>query len=53
VAQVVEYLPSKPEAPSSNPSTTKKKKLFFFSGCQQLIPVILATQETEIKRIEV
>jgi hypothetical protein len=27
VAQVAEHLPSKPEALSSNPSTTKKKKL--------------------------
>jgi hypothetical protein len=29
IAQVLENLPSKNKAPSSNPSTTKKKKIVF------------------------
>jgi hypothetical protein len=41
---VVERLPSKSEALSSNPSKV---------GCQWLTPVILDTQEAEIRRIEV
>jgi hypothetical protein len=48
---VVEYLPSKHKALSSNPITAKKKKKVLKSARHQwLIPVILATQKAEIKR---
>jgi hypothetical protein len=47
---VVEHLPSKCEALTSNPSTTKEKTRV---GQQWLTPVILATQEAEIQRIEI
>jgi hypothetical protein len=36
VAQVVEHLPSKGEALSSNPSTAKKKNLRVFNGASSL-----------------
>jgi hypothetical protein len=59
VTQVVEHLPSKLEALSSNPSAAKKKKCCTYvknihlTGSQWLTSVILATQEVEIKRIVV
>jgi hypothetical protein len=49
VAQVVECLTSKLKALSSNSSTNKK----FKSWHRWLIPVILATQEAEVRRITV
>jgi hypothetical protein len=51
VAEVVEHLSSKHEAFNSNPSTSKKKKKI--AWCRWLMPVILATQEAEIRRIMV
>jgi hypothetical protein len=45
VTQAVEYLPSKHEALSSNPGTEDWHWWF--------MPVILATQEAEIRRIMV
>jgi hypothetical protein len=69
VTQVVVYLPSKPEALSSNPSTIKKKKkkvllvgaaeawvpstMLISSRSWWLTPVVLATWEAEIGRIHV
>jgi hypothetical protein len=52
---VVQHLLCKCEALRSKPSSTKKKIFFFFksqkqAGCQWLTPVILATQEAEIRR---
>jgi hypothetical protein len=41
MAQVVEHLPSKPKALSSNPSTTKKKSTPYLAGHWWLTPVIL------------
>jgi hypothetical protein len=49
VTQVVECHPSKPKALSSKPSMTKKRKKA--AGCSWLMPVILATQKTEIRTI--
>jgi hypothetical protein len=59
MAQVIERLPNNCEALSSNSSITKKKKIhllntiFAFARHQWLTPVILATQEAEIRRIMV
>jgi hypothetical protein len=41
------------EALSSNPSPTKKNKKVLYARYQWFIPVILATWETENKRIKV
>jgi hypothetical protein len=54
VAQLVECLLGKCEALSSNPSATKQKEEDVHSTRRQwLMPVILATWETEISRITV
>jgi hypothetical protein len=47
---VVEHLPSKQEDMISNPSAEKK---FFLVRCWWLSPIILATQEAEIRKIKV
>jgi hypothetical protein len=46
---LAEWLPSKHEALSSNPSAAQKKQ----QKISCLAPVILATKEAEIRRIEV
>jgi hypothetical protein len=51
VAQVVECLPNKCDALSSNPGTIKKKAILAMH--QWLIPKILATQKAKIRRIAV
>jgi hypothetical protein len=53
VARVVECLPSKDKAPSSNPSTPRKEKRKepTLAKHRWLTPIILATQEAEIRRI--
>jgi hypothetical protein len=54
---VVEHLSSKHEALNSNAvppkKKNKKKKTNLFARCQWLMPVILVTQEAEIRRISV
>jgi hypothetical protein len=51
VVHVVECLTGKCEVLSSNPSAAKKKKKPSGARRWWLMPVILATQEAEIKRI--
>jgi hypothetical protein len=51
MAQEVECLPSKSKALSSNTSTATKRKKE--TGSQWPTPVILATQEAEMRRIVV
>jgi hypothetical protein len=50
LAQARAHLPSKHEAPSSNPSTGKKNNKQ--TGLWWLMPVILVNWEAEIRRIE-
>jgi hypothetical protein len=58
---VIEYLLCKCKPLSSNPSSIKKKKkkrerereIHYFARHQCLTPIILATQEEEIRRIAV
>jgi hypothetical protein len=50
---VVECLPSRSEALSSNPSASKKKKKKPKKQVQELTPVIPAPREAEIRRITV
>jgi hypothetical protein len=50
VAQVVEHLPKRSEALSSSPSKLKNKKQV---GHRWFMPVILATQKTELRRITI
>jgi hypothetical protein len=54
VAQVIKHLPSKHEVLSSNSSTPPPKKKKGKVGCLWwLRPVILTTQEAEIRRMKV
>jgi hypothetical protein len=50
VAQAAEHLLC---IPQSNPKKKKKKKRWFLVGHWWLTPIILATQETKIRRFEI
>jgi hypothetical protein len=53
VTQVVEHLSSKHEALVQTPALLKKKRKKRKKRCLWLTPIILATQEAEIRRIVV